>query len=76
MLSKRYCDHVKEMRRCAYLRTVFAQTERKVRDRDDGNLNTAQNQCSLCVLNRTKAIEYYHNSSWLEYGGAPDKVMG
>ena len=25
--------------------------------------------------NRLKLIEHYHNSSWLEYGGSPDKAM-
>ena len=27
---------------------------------------------AFCFSNRTNAIEYYHNSSWLEHGGAPD----
>lgn len=30
---------------------------------------------SLCFSNKIKLKEYYHNSSWLEYGGAPEKAV-
>ena len=29
---------------------------------------------AFCFSNRVNDIEYYHNSSWLEYGGAPEKA--
>ena len=29
---------------------------------------------SFCVSNREHAIEYYHNSSYLEHGGSPEKA--
>ena len=29
----------------------------------------------LLLLRRCRSIEYYHNSSWLEHGGAPDKAV-
>jgi len=29
---------------------------------------------AFCFSNRVNRIEYYHNSSWLEYGGAPEKA--
>ena len=30
---------------------------------------------ALCFSNRVKLLEYYHNSSWLEHGGAPEKAV-
>jgi len=30
---------------------------------------------ALCFNNEINLIEYYHNSSWLEYGGSPDKAV-
>ena len=30
---------------------------------------------ALCFSNQVSRQEYYHNSSWLEYGGAPEKAV-
>ena len=30
---------------------------------------------ALCFSNQVSRIEYYHNSSWLEHGGAPEKAV-
>lgn len=30
---------------------------------------------SFCFSKQISHIEYYHNSSWLEYGGSPDKAV-
>ena len=32
-------------------------------------------QIAFCFCNETNLIEYYHNSSYLEYGGSPDKAI-
>jgi DNA gyrase subunit B len=32
-------------------------------------------QIAFCFNNEANTIEYYHNSSWLEYGGSPDKAV-
>ena len=29
---------------------------------------------AFCFSNKVSAIEYYHNCSWLEHGGAPEKA--
>ena len=69
-------DHVKEIAGEDALTSVqFWQTERKVRDRDDKDEYRTKITVACAFSNRTKAIEYYHNSSWLEYGGAPDKAV-
>ena len=50
----------------------YIETERKGRDRDDKPEYKVRISAAFCFSNRTNAIEYYHNSSWLEHGGAPD----
>ena len=54
---------------------VFWQTERKGRDRADKPEYKVKLSVSFCFSNRVQVIEHYHNSSWLEYGGSPDKAV-
>ena len=54
---------------------VFWQTERKGRDRADKPEYKMKLSVSFCFSNRVQTIEHYHNSSWLEYGGSPDKAV-
>ncbi len=51
------------------------QAERKVRDRADKPEYKTKFNVALCFSNRDKLAEYYHNSSFLEYGGAPEKAV-
>ena len=53
----------------------FIQTERRGRDREDKDEYRVKISCAFCFSNRVNALEYYHNSSWLENGGAPDKAV-
>ena len=53
---------------------VFWEAERKGRDRDDKEEYRVKLSVSLCFSNRVNVIEHYHNSSWLEHGGSPDKA--
>ena len=54
---------------------VFWQTERKGRDRADKPEYKVKLSVSFCFSNKVQIIEHYHNSSWLEHGGAPEKAM-
>ena len=54
---------------------VFWQTERKGRDRDDKPEYKVKLSVSFCFSNRVSVVEHYHNSSWLEHGGSPEKAM-
>ena len=54
---------------------VFWQTERKGRDRADKPEYKVKLSVSFCFSNRVQIIEHYHNSSWLEHGGSPEKAM-
>ena len=53
----------------------FIQTERQGRDREDKDDYRVKISCAFCFSNRVSRLEYYHNSSWLENGGAPDKAV-
>ena len=55
--------------------THFIQTERQGRDREDKDDYRVKISCAFCFSNRVNRLEYYHNSSWLENGGAPDKAV-
>ena len=52
----------------------FISAERRGRDREDKPEYKVRLSAAFCFSNKTQAIEYYHNSSWLENGGAPDKA--
>ena len=52
----------------------FWQTERKGRDREDKPEYKVKINVALSFSNRHTLKEYYHNSSWLEYGGVPEKA--
>ena len=54
---------------------VFWQTERKGRDRDDKPEYKVKLSVSFCFSNRVSLVEHYHNSSWLEHGGSPEKAV-
>ena len=53
---------------------MFVETERRGRDREDKPEYKLKISAALCFSNRVNQIEYYHNSSWLEHGGAPEKA--
>ncbi len=53
----------------------FMSAERKGRDREDKPEYKVKLSAAFCFSNRVTALEYYHNSSWLENGGAPDKAV-
>ena len=53
----------------------FIQTERQGKDREDKDEYRVKISCAFCFSNRVSVLEYYHNSSWLENGGAPDKAV-
>ena len=54
---------------------VFWQAERKGRDRADKPEYKVKLSVSFCFSNTVQVIEHYHNSSWLEHGGSPEKAV-
>ena len=53
----------------------FYQSERTGRDRADKDEYRVKLSCAFCFARAGAVTEYYHNSSWLEHGGAPDKAV-
>ncbi len=69
-------DYVSEIAGSDALTTpVYFEAERKGRDREDMPDYKLRLTAAMCFSNRVSLIEYYHNSSWLEYGGAPEKAV-
>ncbi|MCL2248227.1 MAG: toprim domain-containing protein [Oscillospiraceae bacterium] len=53
---------------------VFFEVERKGRDRADMPDYKVKLSAAFCFSNKVSITEYYHNSSWLEHGGSPEKA--
>lgn len=69
-------DHVKEIVGDDALSSIQTwETERKVRDREDKPEYKCKINVSFAFSNKVSVAEYYHNSSWLEYGGAPEAAV-
>ena len=52
----------------------FWETERRGRDRADKDDYKVKLSVACCFSNKVAVIEHYHNSSWLEHGGSPEKA--
>ena len=59
----------------ALTQPVFWQAERRGRDRADKPEYKVKLSISFCFSNKRQLIEHYHNSSWLEHGGSPEKAV-
>ena len=69
-------DYVKEIVGDNALTTIqYFETEDKGKDREDKDEYKVKLSVSFCFSNRVKMLEYYHNSSFLEYGGSPEKAV-
>ncbi len=47
----------------------------KGKDREDKPEYKVKYSLALCFNNEVNNLEYFHNSSWLEHGGSPDKAV-
>ena len=54
---------------------MFWQAEKRGRDRADKPEYKVKLSAACCFSNKVQVIEHYHNSSWLEHGGAPEKAV-
>ena len=69
-------DYVRELtEEQALTMPQYWEAERKGRDREDKPEYKVKISAAVCFSNKLSRIEYYHNSSWLEYGGAPEKAV-
>lgn len=69
-------DYLKEIvAENAFSEIQLWQAERKGRDRADMPDYKVKMNIALCFSNKVQFKEYYHNSSFLEHGGAPEKAV-
>ncbi|MDP4180447.1 MAG: toprim domain-containing protein [Bacillota bacterium] len=69
-------DYIKEISKDkGFTEVQFYETSTKGRDREDKPEYKVKMQVAFCFNNEINLLEYYHNSSFLEYGGAPDKAV-
>ncbi|MBQ6946878.1 MAG: DNA topoisomerase [Clostridia bacterium] len=69
-------DYVKEFADDKALTSIQSwSTERVGRDREDKPEYKVKLNVAMCMSNKVNLLEYYHNSSWLEHGGSPDKAV-
>ena len=68
-------DYIRELAgEDALTEPVFWEAERRGRDRADKPEYKVKLSVALCFSNRVAVCEYYHNSSFLEHGGSPEKA--
>ena len=69
-------DHVAELAGETALTPVYACAgSASGRDRADQPEYKVQMNAAFCFSNQNQTLEYYHNSSWLEHGGSPDRAV-
>jgi DNA gyrase subunit B len=69
-------DYVKEIAGSNSLTQVqYYEAERIGRDREDKPDYRVKLSAAFCFSNEVSLTEYYHNSSYLEHGGSPDKAV-
>lgn len=69
-------DYVKELADGKELTSIhYIEAERRGRDRADLEEYKVKMSFAFCFCNESHRLEYYHNSSFLEHGGAPDKAV-
>lgn len=56
-------------------KVVHFSAERRGRDREDKPEYKVKMNFAFVFSNKVKHIEYYHNSSFLQYGGSPEKAV-
>lgn len=69
-------DYVREISDSKEFTSIrYFEAERKGKDREDKPEYKVKMQVSFCFNNEINLLEYYHNSSFLEHGGSPDKAV-
>lgn len=69
-------DYIKEINQDKGFTDIqLVETEKRGRDREDKPEYKVKFQIAFCFNNEINLLEYYHNSSFLEYGGSPDKAV-
>lgn len=69
-------DYVREANDdSGFTELCYFELETKGRDREDKPKYKVKVELAFCFNNEVNLLEYYHNSSYLEHGGSPDKAV-
>ncbi len=69
-------DYVKEIAgEDSLTETKYFECEKRGREREDKEDYNVKLSVAMCFSNKVNMLEYYHNSSFLEHGGSPDKAV-
>ncbi len=69
-------DYVQEIVGDAALTTIQNwNCQREGKDREDKPTYKVKLGVAVTFSNQVQQVEYYHNSSWLEHGGSPEKAV-
>jgi DNA gyrase subunit B len=69
-------DYIKEINQeKGFTGIQFYENAARGRDREDKPEYKVKMQIAFCFNNEINLLEYYHNSSFLEHGGSPDKAV-
>lgn len=69
-------DYLKELNeQKEFTEIQYYEQETRGRDREDKPEYKLKFQIAFCFNNEVNLLEYYHNSSFLEYGGSPDRAV-
>jgi DNA gyrase subunit B len=69
-------DYIAEISQgTSFTDVYYMETETSGRDREDKPEYKLKFQAAFCFNNNINSIQYFHNSSFLEYGGSPDKAV-
>ena len=53
----------------------YVQSQAQAKDKESQEAYKVKMSAAFCFSNKVQMLEYYHNSSWLEYGGSPDAAV-
>ncbi len=69
-------DYISEISaESSFTTPVFFTNETSGKDREDKEEYKLKYEIAFCFNNEINLLEYYHNSSFLEHGGSPDKAV-
>lgn len=69
-------DYIKEIQDDkGFSEPFYMETEKRGRDREDKPEYKVKLSLAFCFNNQVNLLEYYHNSSFLEHGGSPDRAV-
>ncbi|GFI61846.1 DNA gyrase subunit B [Clostridiales bacterium] len=69
-------DYIKELNDSkGFTDIYYMENEARGRDREDKPEYKLKFEAAFCFNNEITSLQYYHNSSYLEHGGSPDKAV-